>query len=462
MTEYDAATLPAALAAAQPGDTLIIAPGVHTFSTHLNIPADVSLWSYGSALTTLVTPTVPTMADVYGLKFSGEGTATITGMTIEGPATPTANGKYAFGIYSEGTSTTQSLTFSDVKVTRPAASAATAGFYRAMMMVSGQTTDLGARTVIIEDSDMTAANGVINMYCDADATNHTLIVRRSAFHTTSASHLFYVHPGISFSLTDVTLDDCPNYAFQHYSGQANAKARYANFKNVTFGSGLTHGVITSNQTGALTDFMGCTFNNAAASNTAIQARTSVRVWSSLFSLGSATNGITGVDDGTMEVLGCTFRYTGLIAGGGAMVVVNGGTARIESCNFDLRSLGTSSPKAISVVAASVTASANVTHCHFHASLNVKTATDAPLAVYVGAGGHATVTHSRLTGYYIPVYGAMHLNSSTGTLSVDYCTFLIKSGLRPLFQTASGGVAGAAVWGTHNTLGVGVAQPSLVS
>lgn len=459
---YDASTLPAALAAAEPGDTLTIAAGVHTFNTPLTVPDGVSLMGAGMALTTLKFPTIPSTIDVYGLVYSGEGDATLSDLTLEGPATASASGKFSFGIYINGTFTTASVTCTNVKVTRPAASAASAGFYRAIMDVSGASSDLGAFTLNLAGCDLSAGNGVLNMYCDPDVDNKTLIATNTTFHTTGASHLAYIHPGISFSFTDCTFSDCPNYAVQHFSASAHVKARYAKFRRCTFESDLTHGVLTSDQTGALTEFYSCEFRNTAASNAEISARTSIRVWSSKFTLGSAANGIQGVDDGTMEILGCTFKFTGLVAGGGALIAVNGGEAHIENCSFDVRSLGTSAPKAVWVVAATTTATATIRFCHFHASKNVPPATDAPYAVYVGAGGDVTVERSRLTGYYIPVYGAMHLNSDTGTISVDHTKFYIGTGLRPLYQTPAGGTVGAVTWGSNNTLGSGVASPSYLT
>lgn len=463
MTTYTASTLPAALAAAQNGDIFELAAGVHTFNQAIQMPpVNIKIVGPGSALTTVQLPTAPTVADVYGIAFDGVGTYELEGFTIEGPTTPSANGKYAFGIYVAGTSTAFDLKLTDIKISRPVGSSTTAGFYRAMMMVAGTNSDLGSRMVVAEDCDMTAANGVVNMYCNSSVTNQTFIARGTTFHSTSASHLLYIHPGISYSFTDCDFADCPNYALQHYSASAYVKARFANFKDCRFAADLTHGVLTSDQVDAMTEFYSCEFYNTAASNAAILARTSIRVWSSLLELGSQANGIQGVDQGTLEILGCTLRYTGLVAGGGALIAVTGGVANIGYCNFDLRSLDSSTPKAIWVVAASTTATAVVEDCHFHARLNVSTSSDAPIAVYVGAGGDASLDHCRFTGYFLAIYGAIHLNSATGTVDVDYCDFFIGPNLRPVYQTPAGATPGAVTWGSHNQLGSDVAQPSYVT
>lgn len=457
MVDYDASTLPAALADAHPGDTLTIATGTHTFASALTVPDGVNLIGHGIDVTTLRFPTVPSSADLYGLVYSGDAANALTDLSIEGPATSNVSGKFSFGIYIGGTAAASvgSITLTRVKVTRPAASAAIAGFYRAIMSIGGAVTDTGPLTLTITDCDLSAGNGVLNMYCDPNVTNKTLTVTGTTLHTTGTSHLAYVHPGISMSWTDCTFADCPNYAVQHFSASSNVAARYARFRNCTFAANLTHGVLTSDRAGALTEFDGCTFNNTAASNAAITARTSVRVWTSNFVLGAAANGIQGVDTGTIDVLGCTFSSNG--AGGGAAIACTAGTTRVHSCTFDLHSTGTTAPKGVWCVGGTAT----VDYCHFGAKLNAPPATDAPYAVYVGAGGHATIRNSRLTGYYIPVYAAMHLDHASGTLDVDYTTFLIGAGLRPLYQTP-GGTAGNAIWGTHNTLGAGVLSPSLVA
>jgi len=68
-------------------------------------------------------------------------------------------------------------------------------------------------------------------------------------------------------------------------------------------------------------------------------------------------------------------------------------------------------------------------------------------VYVGDRASATLIGCRLTGYYIPVYGAISL-LGTGTLTVDNTEFAIASNSRVAWQT-SGTPAGALMYSDTN-------------
>lgn len=459
MVDYDASNLQAALDASSSGDTLWVATGTHTFVTGLVFPAhDVTVRGRSAAF--LEMPTPPSVVDLYGVTVNGGVMTTIRDLTFVGPTTNVVVGpKFHFGIYVTGTPTlavNAGLTLTNVTITRPAASAASAGFYRALYLAAGAGTDLGAFTLTITDCDLSAGNGVLNYYADPNTNNKSLIAVRSTFHTTGASHLCYIHPGISFDFTDCTFQDCPNYALQHYSAGAIRSAEYARFIGCTFGSDLTHGVLTSDQSGALTLFRDCQFYNTADSNAAIMARTSINVYGCNFDLGAAANGIDGVNAGIMDIIGCEFRYTG--SGGGAAVKFSAGSAsRVSSCTFDLRSGGTFSPKGVHAVGGS----GSVDHCHFHASKNnPPLGSEAPLAMYVGANGSITSRYNVLTGYYQGVYGAMHSNHDTAVIDTDYDEFYLGSGIRPAYQTP-GTAVGGLIWGAHNVNANGV-LPSIVS
>jgi len=448
MTAVTGAALQAVLSTAAPGDTVQLLPGVHTMTASVIVPTGVTVAGAGDGSTILSWPSGPAGTDVVGFSVAGSATVTLRDLTLQGPTIPRAGGKYTYAILVSGTpaNTTGELTCERVRITKPAG--AGTGWYRGVQVQAGSITDTGGFDLHLNDCDITTDNGGLNVYCPSNGTAKTVWAVDTHIHDLDGSHCAYIHPGVAFEFLRCRFGTTPSYALQHYSGGADGIARFARFVDCDFDASATLGVLTSNSAGASTTFKNCRFARITPSTAAITSRSSLVVESCKFDLAADCNGVQGTDAGTMRIVGCEFRNTGGTSGNGASISATGGTTRVESCTFDLRSTGTGAPKAIRAHSATANPTVTVEHCHIHASQNTgTTGGEAPYAVYVGDRASATLIGCRLTGYYIPVYGAISL-LGTGTLTVDNTEFAIASNSRVAWQT-SGTPAGALMYSDTN-------------
>lgn len=420
-----AETLPGALSAAQPGDTLVIAPGVHTFAAGLVVPDGVSIDGQGA---TLRFPATPQAADTFGLSFSGDGDSTIADLTLEGPLVATVGSKYSFAVLIGGTATAGAVTLRNVRITRPNP-ALTTGWYRGVTVQAGAVNDTGPFTLTLDGCDITAANGGTNVYCGADQTNKRYIAVDTEIHD-CGGHAAYVHPGVEIDWTGVGVRRIRSDKFwlQHFSAGSSGAAPASFVRCAFVGSGL--GVLTSDQDAA-TVFDGCRVNSQQASVATIQARNSVTVNRCSFVLGPNTVGVQGTDRGVLSVERCRF------VGGSAHVSATGAVVEVDGCDHRLGPAeptpgkpspapwGTS-PRALRAIAPagrSVTVS-------FHDCRVVGAVTEA-IHVQVLRNATVTIEDCEFSGQVSPTGAAIVVDHATGSVTATRCLFDLLPGSEAL-------------------------------